>query len=143
MRTLAALAAACLTLTGPVAVAAERGSRNPCTSSDPSVVVQIRDRRLVRLRVSNPCPDRVVWVSWSPWDEVSESDFDVLVVDPGVQFDWGADHLDRLHDAVGLPLAADDYVAGIDRVGYCWDTGGSVFEVTPSGVGPGDACPGT
>lgn len=142
MRTLAALAAACLTLTGPVAVAAEQGPQNPCTSRDPLVVVRIRDRRLVRLRVSNPCPSRVVWVSWSPSDEVSESDFDVLVVDPGVQFDWAADDLDRLHDSVGLPLAADEYVAGTDRVDYCWDTGGSVFEVTASGVGPGDACPG-
>jgi hypothetical protein len=140
VRTLAAFAAACLTLPGPIAMAAEPGSRNPCVSP-PSTVVRIRDRRLVRLRVSNPCPSRVVWVSWSPSDEASESDFDALVVDPGVQFDWAADDLDRLHNSVGLPLAADEYVAGTDRVDYCWDTGGSVFEVTASGVGPGDACP--
>jgi hypothetical protein len=40
------------------------------------------------------------------------------------------------------PLAADEYVTGTDRVDYCWDTGGAVFEVTASGVSPGDACPG-
>jgi len=63
-------------------------------------------------------------------------------MDPGVQFDWTADDLDRLHDSVGLPLAADEYVAGTDRVDYCMDTDGSVFEVTASGVRSGNACPG-
>ena len=143
MRMLAALAVACLTLTGPVALGAETAPREPCTSRNPLVVVRIQDHRLVRLRVSNPCPNRVVWVSWWASGDVSESDFDALAVDPSVQFDWSAGDLDRLHDSVGLPLAADEYVAGTDRVDYCWDTGGSVFEVTGSGVRPGDACPGT
>jgi hypothetical protein len=141
VRTLAALAVACLTLSGPVAVAAEPGSRNPCTTRDALVVVRIQDHRLVRLRVSNPCPDRVVWVSWAASGDVSESDFDALAVDPEVQFDWGADDLDRLHVSVGLPLAADEYVAGTDRVDYCWDTDGTIHRVTAAGVSRGDACP--
>jgi hypothetical protein len=141
VKLLAPLAAACLMCIGPVAVASEPGSQSSCDSRDPSVVVRIRDGRLVHLRVENQCPRRVVWVTWSPSDEGSESDFDVLVVDPGVQVDWSASDLDRLHDSVGLPLAASEYVAGRDRADYCWDTDGSVFEVTASGVGPGDACP--
>jgi hypothetical protein len=140
VRMLAALAAACLTLSGPVAVAAEPGSQNPCTSRNPLLVVRIREHRLVRLRVSNPCPNRVVWVSWWPSGDVSESDFDALAVDPGVQFDWGADDLDRLHDSVGLPIAADEYVAGTDRVDYCWDTDGTIYRVTAAGVSRGEAC---
>jgi hypothetical protein len=141
VRTLAALAVACLTLSSPVAVAAEPGSRNPCTSSNPLVVVGIQDHRIVRLRVSNPCPDRVVWVSWWPSGDVSESDFDALAVDPGVQFDWGADDLDRLYDSVGLSLAADEYVAGTDVIDYCWDTDGTIYRVTAAGVSRGEACP--
>jgi hypothetical protein len=146
VKTLAALAAACLTFTGSAALADEPGPRSraeeSCASSPPLVEAQLDGHRLVRLKASNLCRDRVVWVSWSLDEEVSESDFDILVVHPGVRFDWDEGELDRLSATIGLPIGADSYTAGTDVLPYCFDTDGAVFEVTTAGAGPGDSCPG-
>ena len=146
MRTLAALAAACLTLTGSSALADAprapvRGGDTCTQGSPPDVIVRFHHHRVVRFKVSNPCRDRVVWVSWFLEDEYTESDWDGIAVYPGVHFDWDARELDRVSAASGLGLSGDLYASGTDVVDYCWDTDGMIFRVTAAGVSQGDACP--
>lgn len=146
MRIVAAVAVGALILCGPAAVAdatPEGRGAEPCVQgSPPPVKARFRDHRLVELRVANPCPDRVVFVSWFLEDEYTESDFDGLVVYPGVRLDWDAQDLKRISSAVRLGLGGDLVVSGTDVIDYCWDTDGSIYQVTTSGVGPGDSCPG-
>lgn len=142
MRMLAALAAAFVTLTGSAALAAAPQADGCTPASKPSVETRFDRHRLVHLKVSNPCRDRVVFVSWFLQGEATESDFDALVVDPGVQFDWKQRDLEHIAAASGLGLSGDQAVSGTDVVDYCWDTDGSIYRVTGAAVRAGDACPG-
>jgi len=145
VKTLAALAATCMTLTGSAAWADSPGCRSTpseaCSSPQPLVQARVQRHQLVRLKASNPCRDQAVWISWSLDDEASESDPDVLVVYPGAHFDWDAADLHRLSATIGLPTGADSYTAGTDVLHYCFDTEGDVFQVTTAGAGPGNSCP--
>ena len=146
MRMLAAITAGLLAVGAPAALAdtpttrAARGEA--CTpSSPPAVKIRFHHHRVVRLKVSNPCRDRVVFVSWFLEDEYTESDFDGLVVYPGVHFDWSARDLDRISAASGLGLSGDLHASSSDVLDYCWDTDGTIYRVTPAGVSVGEACP--
>jgi len=146
VKTLAALAAGCLTLTGSAALAdaprTQPQAGEACTdNSPPPVKIRFQNHRVVRLKVSNPCRDRVVFVSWFLEQEHSESDFDGLVVFPGIHFDWSKRDLDRVSAASGLGLSGDLYAAGFDVTDYCWDTDGTIFRVTADGVSAGEGCP--
>jgi hypothetical protein len=144
MKKLAALAAVCLSLAGSTAEALaatppSEGS-GACEASHPAAWGRIARHRLVRLRGANPCPSRIVWISWST-DWVSDSNADVLIIRPGARFDWDAADLDDLARTMRFPVGADGYAVGVADLHYCFDTDGAAFEVTTAGVRQGSACP--